>query len=322
MRKNAAAVIACALALALAPWAAGAFETVETGLIGSANSGAWPFLIGVDQAMFEKAGIKVDLIYGPTAPGLMQQLAAGSLDVLSIGLTEPIHAAAKGAPVAILRILADVTPYEILAQKDIHTIEELRSKTFCVGGLMDINAVYLERVMSAHGMKKGDYDIVVIGNTAQRFAALKSGAVAATMLVPPTNFLAEREGFTNLGLIMDYTKDMPQGSVDVYVPWAEKHRETATAFARVLDEAVAWFYDLKNRDAAIDILVKYSHDSRADIAASYDFSVRIGQFARDNTVSKQRIENLIKAMQAIGDMQGIEISPDKLVLAGVTRVAP
>jgi NitT/TauT family transport system substrate-binding protein len=314
-------LLAAALA-ALLPVAASALETVETGLIGSPNSGAWPFLIGIDEGMFQKAGIKLDLVYEPTAPGLMQELAAGSLDVISIGLTEPIHAAPKGAPVAILRILSDVTPYEIVAQKNIHKIEDLRGKTFCIGGLMDINAVYLERIMSAHGMKKGDYDIVVIGNTAQRFAALKSGTVDATMLVPPASFIADKEGFSNLGLIKDYTKDIPQGSVDVNVPWAKKHPDAAKAMVKGLDEAVAWFYDPKNRDAAIDILANASHGNRATIAESYDFITRIGQFARFNTVSKQRIDNLIKAMRAIGDLQGVTVSADQLVLAGVTPVVP
>jgi NitT/TauT family transport system substrate-binding protein len=176
--------------------------------------------------------------------------------------------------------------------------------------------------MTAHGLKKGDYDIVVIGNTAQRYAALKSGTVDATMLVPPTNFLAEKEGFTNLGLIMDYTKDISQGAVSVNVSWAQKHPAAAKAMSAVLDQAVAWFYDPKNRDAAIDLLVKDSHSDRGEIAQSYDFSTRIGQFDRKNTVSRQRVENMIEAMHAIGDMQGVDISPDKLVLAGVTPVVP
>jgi NitT/TauT family transport system substrate-binding protein len=315
-------LFAAILSLALLPGAAQALETVETGLIGSPNSGAWPFLIGIDEGMFANAGLKLDLVYEPTAPGLMQELAAGSLDVISIGMTEPIHAVPKGAPVAILRILSDVTPYEILAQKSIRKIEDLRGKTFCIGGLRDINAVYLERVMTAHGLKKGDYDIVVIGNTAQRFAALKSGTVDATMLIPPTNFLAEKEGFSNLGLIKDYTKDIPQGSVDVNIAWAKKHLDAAKAMVRVLDQAVAWFYDPKNRDAAIDLLAKESHGDRAEIAESYDFIIRIGQFARFNTVSKARIDNLIKAMRAIGDLQGVTVSADQLVLEGVTPVVP
>lgn len=318
--KREAVFAAAILWLACAPGRA--LETVETGLIGSPNSGAWPFLIGEDEGMFATAGLKLDLVYEPTAPGLMQELASGSLDVVSIGLVEPIHAAAKGAPVAILRILSDVTPYEMMGGKDIHRIEDLRGKTVCIGGLVDINAVYLDRVMTAHGLKKGDYDIVVIGNTAQRFAALKSGTVDATMLVPPTNFLAEKQGFNNLGLIKDYTKDIPQGGVSVNLPWAEKHPDAAKAMIAVLDEAVAWLYDAKNRDAAIDLMVKDSHSDRAEVVQSYDFIQRIGQFDRANTVSRSRVDNLVKAMQAIGDMQGAHVVPDRLVLAGVTRVVP
>jgi len=315
-------LLAAALFLLL-PGAASALETIETGLIGSPNAGAWPYYIGIDEGMFDKAGIKLDLIYVPTAPGLVQEAASGSLDLVgTIGLVEPIHARAKGAPVAILRILSDVTPYEMMGQKDIGRIEDLRGKTICIGGLVDINRVYLDRIMTAYGLKDGDYDIVVIGNTAQRFAALQSGTVQATMLVPPVNFIAEKRGFTNLGLIMDYTKDLPMGGAVVNVAWAQKHEAAAKAIAGVLDQAVAWFYDDRNRDAAIDLLAKRARSDRAEIVESYDFLRRIGQFERSNAVSKTRVDNLIKAMRAIGDMKDATVTTDQLVIAGLTPVAP
>jgi ABC-type nitrate/sulfonate/bicarbonate transport system substrate-binding protein len=312
-----AASLVCALAHA---HAARALDTIVTGLIGSANSGGWIFYIGMNKGYFADAGIAIDIVYVPTAPGLVQELAAGSLDLVTIGLVEPIHAVAKGAPVAILRLTSDVTAYEMLAQPSIKSVKDLKGKTICIGGLMDINKVYLDRIMKANGLTDSDYDITVIGNTAQRYAALRSGTVAATMLVPPTNFYAEKAGFTNIGMIEDYAKDIPMGGADVSLAWAKAHSDTAKRFVAAYDKSVEWFYDEKNRDEAIDMLQKLMKSNRDEIAQSYDYLRRIGYFARSDTVSRKRIENLIAAMRAIGDLQGVTVTPDQLVIPGLTKV--
>lgn len=167
------AALVCALGLGTAP--AKAADTIQTGLIGAANSVEWPFYIGVKKGFFAEAGVTLDIIYVPTASGLTQQLASGSLDVIDIGAVEPIHAVARGASVAILRISGAVSPYAIIAKPEIKTIKDLKGHTFVIGGLVDINRVYLERVLKAAGLKDADIDITVAGSTAARFAALKSG---------------------------------------------------------------------------------------------------------------------------------------------------
>ena len=203
-----AATIAGALCLgAPSPVAA---ETIQTGMIGAPNAVGWPWYIGIEKGLFAAEGINLDLIYVPTAPGLVQQLAAGSLDIVGdVGVVEPIHAVERGAPVALLRFVGRVSPYEMLAKPDIPSIKDLKGKTVCIGGLFDINRVYLDRIMKANGLADGEYDITVIGNTAGRFAALKSGAADATMLAPPVNFFAEDAGFRNVGMLLDYTGDLP-----------------------------------------------------------------------------------------------------------------
>jgi ABC-type nitrate/sulfonate/bicarbonate transport system substrate-binding protein len=165
--------------------------TIQTGLIGAANSAEWEYYIGIKKGFFADAGVTLDVIYVPTASGLVQQLAAGSLDIVDIGIVEPIHAVARGAAVAILRITGGVSAYEVLAKPEIKTIKDLKGRTVVIGGLVDINRVYLERILKAGGLTGKDVDITVVGNTAGRYAALKSGAADATMLAPPVNFFAE-----------------------------------------------------------------------------------------------------------------------------------
>jgi ABC-type nitrate/sulfonate/bicarbonate transport system substrate-binding protein len=311
------AVLLAAALMAFAP--ARAAEKVTVGLIGSPDSGGWLYYIGVDKGFFAQEGVEPDFIYVPTAPGLMQQLVGGSLDVVGVdGVVEPIHAVAKGASVAILRMISGTTPYEMIAKPSINSVKDLKGKIITIGGLMDINRIYLERIMQANGIKWGEYDVVVIGNSAQRYAALKSGSVDATMLVPPTAFTAEAAGFKNIAMIKDYAADLPMAAADVTNAWGSAHQAAAKAMVAAIDKSVAWFYDPKNRDEAIDILVKVSNTDRGQVAHTYDFTRQIAMYSKDNTVSRSDLQHLIDAMHAVGDLQGATVTPDELVIKGLT----
>jgi len=310
--------LCCVLALG-AP-SARAAETISTGMIGAANAVGWPWYIGIAKGFFADAGINLDIVYVPTASGLVQQLSAGSLDIVAdVGVVEPIHAVEKGAPVGLLRIVGQVSAYEMLAKPTIATVKDLKGKTICIGGLVDINRVYLERIMQANGLKDGDYDITVIGNTAGRFAALKSGAVDATMLAPPVSFFAEDSGFHSVGLIMDYAPDLPFSGTVVSLPYAAQHRDTLVKLLAVIDKSVAWFDDPANRTEAVDIMTNEMKSARAPVERSYDFLRKINYFAPTNAISRARMQNLINAMKALGDIKS-DIIPDKIVVPGLTRL--
>jgi NitT/TauT family transport system substrate-binding protein len=309
----------CALALFAAP-SVKAAETISTGMIGAANAVGWPWYIGIAKGFFADAGITLDTIYVPTASGLVQQLSAGSLDIVAdVGVVEPIHAVEKGAPVGLLRIVGQVSAYEMMAKPAIATVKDLKGKTVCIGGLADINRVYLERIMQANGLKDGDYDITVVGNTAGRFAALKSGAADATMLAPPVSFFAEDSGFHSIGLIMDYAPDLPFSGTVASLAYAAAHRDTLIKLLAVIDEGVAWFDDPANRTEAVDILVKEMKSARAPVERSYDFLRKIDYFAPTNAISRARMQNLINAMKGLGDIK-TDITPDKIVVPGLTRL--
>jgi NitT/TauT family transport system substrate-binding protein len=294
--------------------------TIETGMIGAPNAVGWPWYIGIDKGFFAASGIKLDLVYVPTASGLVQQLAAGSLDVVAdVGVVEPIHAVERGAPVAIMRIVGQVPPYEMLAKPSIASIKDLKGKTVCIGGLIDINRVYLERMMAANGLNDGDFDITVIGNTAGRFAALKSGAADATMLAPPVNFFAEDAGFRNIGMILDYAGDLPFSASDVSLAYVRAHQDTLKQLLAALDKSVAWFNDPANRTEAIDIMVREMKSPRPPVERGYDFLRKINYFAPNSDVSRSRLQNLINAMRGLGDIKS-GISPDRVVIPSLAHL--
>ena len=322
-RRLAVALCVALLSLmpVIMPSACAAEKVVITGVLGSWTSGLWPFLIAQKKGLFARHGIQHDIVFVPTAPGLVQQLTAGSIDMIALnGLAEPLHAVEKGAPVAIMRIMGQTTNYVMIGGKNITKLEDLKGKKVALGGLRDINKIYFDRVMAHTGLKDADFDIIVIGATGARFAALQSGSIDATMLVPPFNFTAIKNGFKDLGLVRDFAPDLPQTGMQVSQRWAKANMKEAKEINAAIDEAVAWFYDTKNRAESIDIMTEAAKADRKEIEDSYDFLHKIEFFARTSVIHRKPLENMMRDMVAIKDMEKM-IPISALVVPGLNEIA-
>src|SRR5215472_11327069 len=185
-------------------------ETITIGLVGSASATHWPIYVGLKKGYYADANIKLDMIFTPSSGALVQQLAAGSLDAaLSTGIVDPIYAIDRGAPIAIVRLEIQSPPYAVIAKPSIRSLKELKGKTIMLDGPKGITKIYVERMLAANGVKPGEFDLLFAGATTARYAALQSGAIDATVLVPPFNFFADSAGFPTLGLTVDYTPELP-----------------------------------------------------------------------------------------------------------------
>ena len=296
-----------------------ALEKLVGGIAGQNSPTTWPYSVAMASWGFlAKHGMEFDIIYGQSASNILQQLIGDSIDlVVSTSVNEPMHAAAKGAKIGILRIVGRVAPYTVDAQPSIHSLKELKGKTVAIGGLVDITRLYFDRMLDPNGVHWGDYDAIVIGATTGRMAALKSGAVAATMLLPPFSFQAEGQGFNNIGLAVDYASDLPFTASVLSVSWAQKHPELARGINDAFDEGLVWLDEPANKAEAIDILVK-SGLPQAEVAQSYDFMHKIDFWAHDAKVSRKALNAIVQSMRAIGDSDDF-VDIDKLGIPGVTQ---
>jgi NitT/TauT family transport system substrate-binding protein len=315
------ALIAAGLSLLAATAPGARAEKIQAGAVGGPTATMWLFYVGFDQGFFKKNNIDLDIIFAPSAPGILQQLTAGSLDIVATtGVAEPIHAVDKGASnIAIARIIGLNSPYALEGKPGLNSIKDLKGKTIVLGGLVDITAIYWNRMAAANGLKKGDVDITVVGATAGRFAALKSGTVDATMVLPPFNFLAEAAGFKNLGLVIDYVKDFPFTGLEVSKPWASAHMDVAKRLLAALDESASWFYTPGNRDALIAMGAKNFKIGEDEAGQSLDFLRKIQYFAPDSKVSKKGLDSLIQVMRDSGDVSN-PIKAQDLVMPGLTEL--
>ena len=314
--------LALAFALAILPASvARAVEKITSGFVGGPTSSGWPWFIGMAKGYFAEVGIDLDPVFVPSAPGIVQQLSAGSLDIVTgTGLTDPLYAIDKGAPIAIARVTTQASPYALLAKPGIAAIKDLKGKTIVIGGLRDITRVYFDRMMSANGLNEGDYDITIIGATPGRWAALQSGAADAALLIPPILFKAEAAGFRNIGLAYDYTKDLPFGGLIINKNWAATHLAVAQRLMQAYAKSLAWWQDDANRDEAIAILRKAGNLDEQEVAASYAFAHKIPFFETTGKLSHTQFDSLMKVLIAMGELSA-PIPLERIALPGVSEIA-
>jgi NitT/TauT family transport system substrate-binding protein len=280
----------------------------------------WPFYVAAHKGFFAAEKLDVAINLAQSGAAVTQQLTAGSLDVvLSVGMSDPIHAIDKGASLALIRIVGDVAPYVLIGKAGLKTIADLKGKTVSVGSPSDPTTLYFERMAAANGLKQGDYDVLSAGVAAARYAALKAGVADAAMVLPPLNFRAEKAGYVTLGFTADYVKDLPFTGMAVLRPWATAHLPLAERLLAATDASIAWLLDTAHRQDAIDLLVQVAHAEPQDAAASYDLLRRIGYFEPSSKVPRSKLQNLIDVERRAGNV-GASLTVDRLVMPGLTQL--
>lgn len=284
-----------------------AADTIRILTTGKASALEWPLFVGIERGFFSSRNLMLDLIAAPSTAAAMQQLAAGAGEIGQGGVVDPIRAIDRGARVSFLMLESTVPPYSVWAKPSIKSFPNLSKKLVMVGGPKDITRIYFERIAVTNGLKNGDYDLTYAGTTASRYSALVSGAVDATILYPSAIFKAADAGYTKLGEIADYVKDMPFTAYVVDTAWATAHQAQVRAFVQGMDDGVKWFYDKANRAEAIKIMMKASAAEQSDVERSYDYFQSIKLYPEKATMAP---DSLTSTLTILADAKELDGSAD------------
>jgi len=319
MAAHVARAVLAALIL-LTSAVARADDKLEIGLVGALSMTHWPLLIGLKKGYYAAAHLNPDLIHIQSSGGVLQQLAAGSIDVtVSAALTEPIYAISKGAPIRLVRLEIQLPPYALEAKAQYKKLEDLRGKTIMIDAPTGITKIYVERMLVPHNVEPSTVDYVYAGATGARFSALTSGAIDGTILLPPFSISAEEAGYSNLGLVADYAKDLPFTGAAVNTNWATRNSDVLRRFLDAHNKSVQWFLEPNNRQESIDIMVEASKLNPEVIGKTYDFLRRRPYFEPTGQISKTKMSALLAAVGQLSDFQGSR-DVEQYVLPGIAQL--
>jgi ABC-type nitrate/sulfonate/bicarbonate transport system substrate-binding protein len=314
------AALGLAIATAVSVSPVRAVDTVSIGTVGSPSANLWPLFIGLEKGFYAAENLKAEVVYIQSSASVIQQLSAGSLEMsMSTGLVDPLRAIDQGAALALARFEVQVPPYALMATGSIKTLGDLKGKVISVGGPKDITRLYVDRMLAPHGLKAGDFDYVYAGATTARAQALLGGAVDAAILLPPSNFQVQAQGYNDLGLAMQYAPELAFSGTVVNKAWAAANPELLKRVLAAQAKSTEYIYDPGNRAEAVGILVKVSGQKPEDVEKSYDF-FNNKFFDRTGKISRVKMNALVEALVGLGDVKAPG-NIERFLLPGVAQLS-
>lgn len=196
---------------------------------------------GVKRGFYQKENLNVNAVY--MRGGIdIKALLTGDAD-FGTGSTTAVTAFVAGAPLRVVMSMNAFVDQALYAQpkyKNLAQLKGLSIGSLNPGGLVD---TLLRRVITKEGFSpEKDFIILNMGGTPERYAALKSGTLAASMLSAPHSLRAEKEGFTRLAVTRDYV-DVPGTAFVVHADKIKKQPQMIKRFLRASLRAMNYIRD-------------------------------------------------------------------------------
>ncbi|HZR97233.1 MAG TPA: ABC transporter substrate-binding protein [Chloroflexota bacterium] len=274
----------------------------------------WVDYVGIDKGFYAQEGLTLDIVLTGASVGATQALAGGSLDISNHSPDSAIIADEKGADIAIVGEEIARPVYSVMAQPSIQRAEDLRGQKVAVSDLKSGATLILLRTLLAHGLKTEDVDLIPAGGTSQRYAAMKTGAVAAGAMLQPDDFRAMDEGFRRVAISTEAVPDYSFNSVLVRRDWARAHADELVRFLRACGRAAAWLYDPANKDAAIAVLMERTKQEEKYARLTYDLMVTQERvFPERCAVRPSGIQAVIELLGEVGELSAPLPPPEKYI---------
>jgi ABC-type nitrate/sulfonate/bicarbonate transport system substrate-binding protein len=195
--RNRLIVVGLTLAVLFSPIIA--FDSAGKDInLGWSGQGSWttlPYIVAGERGLFDKEGLKIRLITFRGTNLMLTALLAGELDYATI-LPFLTGASARGLPVKILASVTKTSSYVIISRPEIDSVKALKGKKVGINSFGSSADYAAYAALSRSGLDPNkDLTILPIGGgSPERFAALTSGSVDATVVTSPSEYAAEKQG--------------------------------------------------------------------------------------------------------------------------------
>jgi NitT/TauT family transport system substrate-binding protein len=223
-----------------------------------------PLWVAVDEGLFAKHGLDVELTYIASGTTSMQSLVAGDLQFIVSSGAEPAAAYLAGAPVRIVLGWFHAMSALFMVDPSITSPEQLRGKPIGItrfGGQPHIAA---RLALQKWGLDPAsDVQYLQLGGTPEILAAMQSGTVVGGAFAPPTNVRAQRLGFRVLGDLGQMGIPYQAGVLSGMQPYLEANPEATRRFVQGMLDAVK--VSLTDDAATYATLAKYTRTDDPDL---------------------------------------------------------
>lgn len=204
--------------------------------------------VAADEGFYAKNGLQVDVrsmdaaVAGPALiSGEVEYAASPSL----------VSAILSGSDVTFIARLSNGPIFGLHSIKGLTRIEDLKGKVIADTTVGSAPDTALRDILTKHGMKEGDVQLVHVPNPAAVMAAMQAGNAVAGILPPPVTLQARNAGYPEL------TSTAKEGIAGLSAPISAKKARVkgnpaeARALLTALKDATAFMHTEQARTEAI-----------------------------------------------------------------------
>ncbi|HTM09724.1 MAG TPA: ABC transporter substrate-binding protein [Verrucomicrobiae bacterium] len=261
-----------------------AAQSLEEVIIGypSRSLTELPTHVALKKGFFRSEGLDVKLVQARSNI-LAAALASGSMHYLT-SVTTVLGAIMGGLPAKVIAGVTKNNPDFLMVRPEIRSFADLKGKKVAVSGFGGASHQRMLIVLSKNGINPAtEVTILSVGDARLRLDQLRAGAIDATVLTAPNNFIAERAGFKSLGSSSDLLalpavgvatlerrlKEKPEEAKKILRSFLKGMRQMKEHREEAIAVAMEWLnLDRELAERSYDIMLpNYSLDGRIDPAA-------------------------------------------------------
>jgi NitT/TauT family transport system substrate-binding protein len=255
---------------------------------------SFPVFIAHERGIFEKNGLKAEIIRINSEPTTYQALISGDIDATSGAPTGLVQSNLQGVPVVSLGSWDNLVSYTIATKDKIDDLSQLKGKKIGINRLGGKSSLILRVMLEDAGLNTAkDVTLLQLGGSQERLAALMRGGIDAA----PVDFAFEPK-MKQLGFFLVTGKKTPfmNGPITVKVAALQSNRSKWVRFVKSYLEAT--HYITTNKEGSVEVLRRaVSIEDRETLDHTYE-QMR-ARADVDLIPPEAALENLIKMMTYI-----------------------
>ena len=251
-----------------------------------------------EAGFFRKRGLDLTMLYVTSGITTSQTIVSGAASAATTTATDALRAIAAGAPMKIIMVNIDQFQHLFIARPEIKSAKDMKGKKIAVsryGAFSDIQTRFVVRQWGMDPDK--DVQILQIGNSSARAAALASGGVDGAIVTPAFVPVARKVG---LHVIFDLATIKTKFASQIMVAHDQTIKEKPELVRAVttgfLDGIKAW---KAQPELAKPFIRKYYNVAETDVESIYSETNR---FLRSAPIPE--MEGIQNAWESIPEFRG------------------
>jgi NitT/TauT family transport system substrate-binding protein len=230
-------------------------DPMIVGVAGPAINMVYSF-VARDAGLLQKNGLDARIVVFDAGSILAQAALSGEVKVSVSSGPATIASRSQGADTIIVGACVNTLPYSIVAAKGITKWEQLKGKKIAISRFGSGTDTAVRLVLKKFGLDPvKDITIVQLGTQPSRVQALAAGVIDATIISPPLDITAKKQGYQILVNIAELGIPYPQQIIETTDRFIREDPRTVKNFLKGFIEGVR--YATTHKEATKQVMTKY-----------------------------------------------------------------